>query len=602
MSLANIGAIIDFSGRCLSPTLEPLERTLTLRGADGTASWRRSHAATGPAVSLFESRIDTLPEDQRTSPAALDQGGRVLVADVRLDNRADLARALGENAAHPWSDARWVLAAYDRWGTDCARHLRGDFAFIVWDERNALLFAARDLFGVRGLLYSHDGDRLVGASTISGVLAGLGRRPPPNTRFLQNFIYGRPEAVARHTAFESVFRVPAAHRLIASNGNVSVAAYDRLQPAVVVVRTHQEAAEQFRWLLRDAVETRLRARDRVAFRVSGGFDSSSALLLANQAVEEGRCSLELRSYSAIFERTPEADEREYLDAVLSRCRHVTPTRLALDDGVWSIELLAEGDGLPLEEPAEGSRGHLEPLTRRAVCDGCNVIIGGTWADQLLFRNPFAFTELMWDLPVTAIPCEWRHFRPFVTARGLLKAGPALLRRAARASAKAGIGHPPEWAHTMLLRHRFIHSRHAAVMNYFDRIARHTSAEVRYPYLDRRLHEFVMGLPPQFLFVGGVKKRLLRQAMADLLPPSFQTRSRFGAVTRLMVTGLNRQHVEVVDLLKFPSIVRRGLVPGKYVARLVRQIAPDMSSENMVRLQRLLAAELWLRKQDRSAGS
>ncbi len=596
MGFANVGAVVDFQGAPVDEVLVSFERSLALAGADDTLSWASSPDRGGPTVALFQSRIHTLPED--SLPIALSRDGRTprLAADVRLDNRTDLIRTLAPCVPPMPSDTALLVDAYDRWGTDCARHLRGDFAFVLWDERERLLLAARDLFGVRGLLYAREGARLLVASTITGVLAGLRQRPHPNINHLKNFIAGRPAPLPVETAHQSVRWIPPGHQLLARNGTITVARYDQLRPATVSVRTQADATEQFRALLINSVEVRLRGRDRIGFLVSGGFDSSSILCLANQAVEQGRCSLELRSYSGIFQCNRKADEREYLNAVLVRCRHVIPTNIYWDDRAWSLDLLGEGDGFPMEEPPESSRFLGVPLTQRAVRDGCRVVLAGTWADQLLLRNPYLYGELFWEMPASNMAREWRHFLRESPRRVLLTLGPAILLRARGLLATMGIGARPDSAHASLLRRHFVRGRHAAIMNSADRHARFAGAERRYPFLDRALHEFVMAVPARFLFGGGQGKRILRLAMADRLPVSFQARTTFGAVTHLYAAGVNRERHRIEALLTSPMILEAGLVSPRRIARLLARIAPDMPPPLTVEIQRLLAVELWLRKQ------
>src|SRR5690606_31505295 len=110
-------------------------------------------------------------------------GELALAADARLDNRPELGRSLGLDAAQlaATSDSGLILAAYRRWGTDCLSRLLGDYAFLLWDGGRGELFAARDPLGARGLSYTRTAGRVfVFASDVAHLLAYPDVRPALN--------------------------------------------------------------------------------------------------------------------------------------------------------------------------------------------------------------------------------------------------------------------------------------------------------------------------------------------------------------------------------------------------------------------------------------
>jgi len=554
--------------------------------------WEHGGIGSGPTIRLYQSTIATTPEDAfERVPTARSDGQIHLVADVRLDNRQEIADLCGVDIPGPGvSDAALILAAYDRWGVDCPGYLDGDFAFILWDQSRELMLAARDLFGVRPLLFSSDRDGVVVASTIKGVLSGLRETPAFNLDFLRAFANGSsiPEPA---TSYASINWVAPGHRLVVTRHDCRHTRYGELRPRLPE-RGCEAVFEEFRALLTGALERRLRSSTPIGFMLSGGFDSSALVLLADRAVASGRSGAMLRSYSAVFDRIREGDERAYLQAVLERCPQVVPTLINSDHELWSLDTLGSADGFELEEPPNGNRFNSCVSGKPAVADGCRVVIHGGWADELLIRFPHWTGALFWGLPLSGMRREWRYFltkKPRLLARSSL---PALWRGGQSWAARLGLAPGPSPLVGSILKKRFASSW--VQLASAGRLGRWIGAELRAPFLDRRLHEFVAGLPPEYLLWEGRGKRLLRESLADLFPPEFQARSTHPYVTQLVVEGMTRELPRIRSLLASPMVVELGLVTPRRLARIVRAL-DERDDRRLNAVGRVLAVEVWLRE-------
>lgn len=564
--------------------------------ATRNSAWRSPTPECGtPLVELYQSTVDTTPEDSFLAVPTFSLDRQLaVVADARLDNREELAATLGpplRTAA--LADAAFILAAYQKWGLECADHLDGDFAFILWDQAASLLLAARDLFGIRPLLYAEEDGDVVIASSIKGVLAGLRHRPAMDFDYLWKRANRADDLAPTATAYSSIKRLAPGHRLVVTPQDRRCVRYGELRPRQNLVNSPEDIFEEFRALLTRAVERRLRGCTPIGFMLSGGFDSSAIVTLADRAVAQGRSAATLRSYSAVYERVSEADERGYLQSVLLRCPHVVPTLFPSDHESWSIDTLDSTDGLELEEPPVGSRFSQCVTGKLAVSDGCRVVVTGAWADELLFRRPYQTGALFWGLSLPAMRRELKYFlrKPKPLARTSV---PNLLRRVGSVAARLGLVDPPLPVVGALLRQRFTRGGDAALLADAARRSRWVGAETRMPFLDRRLHEFVMAVPPEYLFLPGRVKRLLRESLADLLPPEFQHRSTFCHVTPQIERGIRRELPRIKSLLASPLVVEHGLVTSRQILELVRRVenetAFDWSS-----ISRILAVEVWLRR-------
>jgi asparagine synthase (glutamine-hydrolysing) len=196
------------------------------------------------------------------------------------------------------------LHLYEDHGTDCLNHLRGEFAFVLWDGREDRLFAARDRFGIKPLYYAQAGGVLYLASEAKALFAaGIPARWDRLAFFrAMHHIAPTPDS----SLFEGVRQVPAGHYLICSSDRLELVRYWDFdypranEPRATV--SDADYAESFRAALDEAVRLRMRADVPVGCYLSGGLDSSAVLGLA--AVHS---SEPIRAFTISFDR-PEYDE------------------------------------------------------------------------------------------------------------------------------------------------------------------------------------------------------------------------------------------------------------------------------------------------------
>lgn len=231
------------------------------------------HAGVALGRRLFRS----LPEDiYDRGPAESEDGRWSLVADVRLDNRDELASELSiaEEAAAAMADAAIVLKALQRWGEAAVDRLLGDFAFAAWDAEKERLLLARDYLGQRPLHYHLGTDFFAFASMPKGLhaLAEVPREPDEDG--VAEFLANLPETTPR-SFFKGISRVLPAHYCLVTKAGVETVRYWQPAREPLHLATPQEYADAVRSELDRAVRVRLRGtRGRIAAHLSGGLDSS----------------------------------------------------------------------------------------------------------------------------------------------------------------------------------------------------------------------------------------------------------------------------------------------------------------------------------------
>ena len=244
------------------------------------------------------------------------------------------------------SDSEILIHLYLEYGVGCLDHLRGEFAFVLWDARTRQLFCARDRYGVKPLFYTQFGGRLYIASEAKAFL-GFGWCPEWD---IHSTVHNGVIADPQMTLFRGVSKLRAGHYLtLSSSGTLSIRAYWQAEypdRAITEHRSDAEMVEGIRTRLVDSVRTRMRADVPVGVYLSGGIDSSAVLGIAASILRESDPNAKLEAFTISF---PEADgsfdesavaERTAVHAGANFHKIVMATDdlcAALEDSVWHCE-------------------------------------------------------------------------------------------------------------------------------------------------------------------------------------------------------------------------------------------------------------------------
>ncbi len=229
-------------------------------------------------LALGRCLFDILPEDAFDRGVQEGGGGRYrLVGDVRLDNREELAEALGIDGFHArrLADAAFLVRAWEKWGAECFARLYGDYAFALWDAEGRQLVLARDPLGARPLHY-HLGTGFVAFASMPKGLHALADVPyRPDEEHAAAFLALLPE-IGPRTFFEGVSRVEPGHYVVFTRSARSAHCHWPPRGGAISRWTGGDPIEAMRAHLDRAVAVRLRGCDRqVGAHLSGGIDSSA---------------------------------------------------------------------------------------------------------------------------------------------------------------------------------------------------------------------------------------------------------------------------------------------------------------------------------------
>lgn len=558
------------------------------------------------------------------------RGGLRLWADVRLDNREELIERLGADGlleGGPHGDAELVLAAYLRWGESCPERLLGDFAFALWDSRWRRLLLARDPLGIKPLHYCRIGSLVCFASEAGQVL-----RHPAVPRRLDEIAvgdylagsYGDPG----RSFFEAVRRLPPGHRLAATADGERAERFWDLDPAArTVYRREEEYAERFRELLLRAVESRLPARGpAVGVLMSGGLDSCSVAAAARQLVPAGAgSSPALFAGSFVFDRLRQCDESEHIRAVAERLDlEVEPVQAERFPVFGDPEAYQP----QLDTPYLAWEGCFREMLRRVRSRGARVLLTGHGGDDLMTGSALVYADRLRRGDLRALAAVLRHAAgrgrawKWVLYHGLARpllpgSADRIVRRLSGRQPGPGLpdwidpgfarrtglaerleAAPPRRFRELARQSLYDHFRTACwdqIAHWYDRNAAGFGVEVRHPFLDRRLVEYLFSIPAAQLHQPGLAKPLLRRATAGLLPDSVRLRPDKTKLGAFLDFGLREQRHRIEPLLAAPVAAELGYLDGERLRLAFRRGQQGEAGEPLRALWYALTLELWLRK-------
>lgn len=369
--------------------------TMPHRGPDGTGVWCEGRVGLGHAL------LCTTPESKyERYPVRAVGDARVLTAEVRLDNRDEVARHVGVRPSEHVPDGQLLLTAWQRWGSEAVHHLLGDFAVACWDSREQVLQLATDHLGVRPLYYVYHPHRLFAFASEMKALLALPEVPDEldEEAIVEFFI---PELLSvERTLYRHIRRMPPAHLLTVTSGGMTLRRYWTLEQHPQPRRSDEDYVEEFRALFDEAVRCRLRSVGPVGSELSGGLDSSYVTCRAHDLLaEQGR--LPLHTFSTVYDVVRESDERPFIHTVTQAFSGLVPHEEGVD--ACRLEDLLDEIFAVYDSGLVAGNHYLNWITARAAGrHGVRVLLTGQDGDSTVSHGLEWFSELVRG-------GDWRRF-------------------------------------------------------------------------------------------------------------------------------------------------------------------------------------------------
>lgn len=582
-------AVIDPSRRLLAePKLVRPLAALSPRG-DRYEVWRSSESVM--AVARFDWELDG---GFSGSALIVNDGDISVAADATLYYRDDLLRALSGASVRPRgrTPAHLIAAAYVAWGTDCARYLEGDYAFVVRDHARHRTFAARDFMGRRPLYYAEIGGALIVSTLVSAIVAH-----PDASRELDDLALGEIVGVslAGHdrTPYHGVKALPAAHALVREGSTPTrVSAHWRLEiDESAPPQSFDAAGDELRDLLASAITERRAVNGRTTIWLSGGYDSPVMFGVGNAALDRlGSPRLAPVSFS---HPVGDAGREDELIEEIAGFWDARPAWLSIEDVPLlehAREHAARAD-IPFQHAFEN---WLRALLGATARQDSRVALYGDGGDQLFAVSTVFLRDLFTDWRWRELRREWRAFGGSgIRALWTSVARPALSERARRARGRSTPTIAfPAWLSREFVVRQSLNERQAAaehalasggggyaaaetrrslgnptiprVLAGFSALALEHGVELRAPLLDRRIVEFALRRPRAERASAGAVKHLLRQAARGVLPPSVLAPRpvKTGVLTDYFARSFRSDAGGLVsDAFSRSVLAERGIVDG-----------------------------------------
>ena len=551
--MCGIGAILDPAGTSGQHAAERMVEALRHRGPDGEALRR-----IGP-VALAHTRLAIIDVAGGDQPLDSEDGRVTAIVNGEIYNHRELRAGL-EQRGHRWatnSDSEVVVHAYEEHGVDCVRHLSGIFAFVIWDDREQRLVAARDAFGVKPLYWWTDGRRVAVASEVGALLdAGLTEARVDRVA-LDHYLACRFVPAPR-TLFEGIHKLAAAETLVAEAEGAPRVTSWRDGPGDPFHAEDDELAAQLAERYCDAVERQMMSDVPYGAFLSGGVDSAAIVAAMKLRAPQPPTTFTIGfpgHGDVLDERKPAAEtarivgtdhhdtvmrETDFL-AELARCvpRLEEPCGIPSAPALLQLSRFAAKDvkvvlaGQGADEPHGGYGRHqaaalLRPLRlvpaaaatpaaalaralpRAASARRVAHVLGGRGDAARLLR----LVEITDARARTALlgPGQEAEQERLATARGILADVP---------------GHGLLDQALYLDTHMFLPD---GILICNDKMSMAAGLELRVPFLDVDLMRFVERIPASRRIRPRQPKRLHRQALGQLLPPEVTNRPKHGFAT------------------------------------------------------------------------
>jgi asparagine synthase (glutamine-hydrolysing) len=609
--MCGIVAIMSQGGVIDDASIGNALRTLHHRGPDGHGTWT---SANGQVV-LGHTRLSIIDLRTGHQPIANEDESACIVANGEFYDYERVQTQL-ERSGHRLrtrSDSEIALHLYEDYGTQCVHHLRGEYAFVLWDERARKLIAVRDRYGVKPLFYArHQGVLYVASEMKALFAAGV-----PARWDAESVYFALGFTPPGRTVFEGIHSVPPGYYLTADSHTVSLSQYwDTQYPVaqdVNPVATAAEYIEGFRSVLDDAVRVRLRADVPVGCYLSGGLDSCAVLGLAAKHRADPIRAFTLRFDHADYDEGDVA--REMASKAGADWVPIPITQQSLADNFRDAIYYAE-------TPCVNAHFVGKYLLSRAVRDaGFKVVLTGEGSDEVLAGYPHFRQDMLDHDSAGQDPAEIRRLTAALAeanrvSRGILLTddrsdGSKLMRRLlgfiptmympfhARVRRMQPLLNAEYLAPfqgldvaSLLLNNLDVKGRlngrapvhqslylwsKTVLPGYIltllgDRMEMAHSIEGRVPFLDHKVGEFLFNTPVNFKIRGTTEKFILREAARDVLTDTVYRRQKHPFLSPPDASGVpSRMSTLIQDTLRSKTVDSVPFLDGAGIRGLADRI-------------------------------
>jgi asparagine synthase (glutamine-hydrolysing) len=578
-----------------------------------------------PGAGLAFRRLAIVDVGAGHQPLSNENGTIWIAFNGEIYNHAEL-RADLESRGHRYrthSDTETIVHAYEEWGADCVKRLRGMFAFAIWDRPRRRMFVARDRVGIKPLYWTRSRGAFVFASEIKALLAFPGIERVPRLDSVVEHLTLR-YCAAPNTLFAGIEKLPPGHSLMLEAGRETLMRWWRPEFEPRITLSEDDALAEVEQRLLDSVRSHLMSEVPLGALLSGGVDSSLVVALMSRLLDRP-----VQTFSVGFDAPGPYSELPFARAVAEHCR--TEHReivVGAKDLLRELPQLVWHQDEPVSEPAAIPTFLVTQLARETV----TVVLTGEGGDELfagypkhavepwartLAHLPGAIRDPLLDHGIDRLPFRFRKlqvvgrsarfrdeaerlaawFAGFAGGERDRLLGPALRSHAAAGTAPFRRALAASSATDPLNRMLDVDLQlwlTDDLLMKMDKMSMAASVEARVPLLDNPLIDWALRLEPRHKIRGLEGKVLLKRLARKLLPREVVDRPKVGFTVPLAPWFRGEMRELLTETLLSPTCMGRGYYEPAVLRGLVDdhvQGRRDRSRE----LWTLLTLELWHRQ-------
>lgn len=521
--MCGIAGIFDKNNADLHIEIKQMTDVLKHRGPDGEGFWHNRK----DGVWLGHRRLSILDLSEKgKQPMSYMAERYTITFNGEIYNYIELKIELIELGYlfQSETDTEVLLALYDYRGIKCLDYLDGMFAFAIWDSVKKKLFCARDRFGEKPFYYFFDKERGFFFASEMKALWAVGIEKNIEPSMLINFITTNlvvDEKNQEKTFYNNVSQLDSSQYLTITIDNFQPIKkrYYSLDQIEIKEEIKKDAAkEEFIFLLEQSVRLRLRSDVPVGSSLSGGIDSSSIVMLIDKI--KGDFNVQ-KTFSARF-KDFDRDEGYYMKLVTDKCKTVEPYEVwpSKEDMEEVMDKVLYHQEEPFGSASIFAQWKVMELAKKS---GITVLLDGQGADEQLAGYLYYYNQYLSQLYQNNYNLFLKEVDAFEKLRGLQhylhsrsQSVKMKLGRIKRGFFKSSISISNKHLFNSL-KHDMTVTGLKELLRYADRNSMAHSVEVRLPFLNHKLVEFVFSLPDSFKLKDGWTKMILRETMGNILP-------------------------------------------------------------------------------------
>ncbi len=585
--MCGIAGQVKFNGKVSAQNCMAMADAIRHRGPDGSGIYLNEASTVG----LSHRRLSFLDlSEAGKQPMTNEDGSLWITYNGEIYNYVELRKQLEQSGHqfHSHTDTEVILHGYEEWGYDVVNHLKGMFAFGIWDEKRKQLFLARDRFGIKPLYYYYQNGNFIFASEIKAIKANTDVATSIDfTSFADYFVYRyvpSPKSI-----WKEISKLPPANYLILdAAGNVTTQEYWKISFAEKMI-SDKEAIEKFDELLLNSVRTHARSDVPVGSFLSGGYDSSSIVYYMS------RFGYVPSTFSIGFENW---DVSEHLYAEM----------VAKQYGTNHHSLILESQSLDIldhlswvyDEPNGDISIIPTFLVSKEASKNVKAVMSGEGADEILvgyqWQKEYESPEKSWIDKLSNLfstPKNSHLLNYYANAMAMGRFDADELKNMLHPDLHQNINSNPEWFYSSnydsslpdlkaIQKLDIKHFMGEQVLAKVDRASMANSLEVRVPFLDHEICEFVLQLNSNVYYRKNETKHLLYQNIKNHFPNEILHRKKQGFV------GPDKYYMNMAwyeSRLSNSKLVKDKIVNEKYVSEL-------LTNKDHWRLWKLAVMESW----------